>query len=342
MDSRFDSSNPLGGPSDIHSLARNLKNRDLSLASAIYQVSSLVREVLKITEEYANEQTKAIMEQELKVVKMDKIINDLSKECQRLQQEVLYKEEKYDEIYREVQKYKIISGITATVSGSDNPYYRNHDQNNNIVDNSDTVDRKAGVVKLGSQCRDQSVPTQDGGRRFTKEHTKLSRDQVHMSESVDPFPAESSSFSTRGPASVYDYDDRRSLLACHYAGGPNKRPTVPTSQILPSNQSAPFQQQDSRVKAGLETIGAINVRGPHYKRPSSDSYSDDQNKRVKITSLGQSNEVFSSTGDIAHQLRQNVYEKDHCRHIMAGTWTKLSSRRKKGHPFVDTYPMSRS
>jgi hypothetical protein len=125
-------------------------------------------------------------------------------------------------------------------------------------------------------------------------------------------------------------------MSQYYAGGPCKR-KIPIKN--PVNRTA-----DSRIKERMETIGGINIRGPHVNigpvpleslmnRSTDDAYDDGSNKRVKIDLTSQRNEVISSSGNMAHQIKQRIVERDLHKQVAGGCWTRLAGRRKKDWPF---------
>lgn len=313
-------------------LAESLRNGELNLATAISQFSALIRETLKIIEEFAEEQVKLNLERKTKVDKMDKLINDLSEKCQGMQQALLYKEEKYDEKCREVERYKVICELSAKAAVSDSSYYTNQDENNNLYNN---MDRKDRVIKVEDQQVEMAPPEQAESRRSVKSHTKLNQNQMHLSRYVNALRPDSPRSCRDGPHTSDEEDDRRSLMAEYYVGGPCKRRLPPrkTTDTL----------KDARVKERLEIIGGINVRGPQTNsgpvpvdrlyRPTNDPLLEDPNKRVKIALTGQSNEIMSSSGNMAHQMKQRFTEKDLHRQVAGGCWTRMASRRKKDWPF---------
>lgn len=317
-------------------LAESLKNGDLKLATALGQFSALVRETLKVIEEFSEEQAKLNLERKVKFDKMDKLIGDLSEKCQGMQQALLYKEEKYDEKCREVERYKVICELSAKAAVGDNSYYTPaRDENNNI--NSHPFDKpdpgQASVnIKMEDQQVDMRPPEPTESRRNVKSHIKLSQNQMHLSQYVHPIRSDSPRSLRGGPPSDDDEDDRRSL-AHYYVGGPCKRKPVP--------RSGPTTLPDSRVKERMEIIGGVNVRGLQTIRPEldrsyrspDDLYPEDPNKRVKISLAGQSNEIISSSGSVANQMKQRYTEKDLHRQVAGGCWTRLASRRKKEWPF---------
>jgi hypothetical protein len=203
---------------NVQALATSLREGRISISTAIEQISCLVRDTLKTIEDFAQEQARLNQDRKSKLDKMDKIINDLSEKCQGMQQALLYKEEKYDEKCREVERYKVICELI--------------------------------------------------------------------------------------------------------------------------NNHSP-----SRSEERMETIGGINVRGSFTTRKGPPVNSgpvtlerlintpNDSNKRVKVVLTSQRNDVMSSSGNLAHQMKQRIVEKDLHRQIAEGCWTRITSRRKKDWPF---------
>lgn len=116
-------------------LAGALKDGKVTITSAIHQLSAWIRETLQVIEEFANEQAELSLERKISLDRMEKLVNDLTEKCQALQQELLLKEERYDEKCREVERYKVISELftRATVTGdvSEMIQFAENDKNNN-------------------------------------------------------------------------------------------------------------------------------------------------------------------------------------------------------------------
>lgn len=310
-----------------------------------------MRETLKVIENFSGEQMKDNLERKVKVEKMDKLIGDLSEKCQGMQQALLYKEEKYDEKCREVERYKVICELSAKAAVSDEGlYYGSIDVNNNDHDNNnyDNCDKDISNSFLGPEneqnLRGINLEVQDGspnieGRkisqsRITKGHTKLRQGQMHLSNYVEPMrPLDDPS--ERRP--LDDEAVHQGELASYYVGGPCKRkPKRPDESVKKLHQDIKFRDR-------LANIGGINVSGPRIPtgpvpidqlNHRSESLLDDyQNKRVKIALVGQSNEVMSSSRNAIYQTKQKFTEKDLHRQVARGCWSRLTSRRKKEWPY---------
>ena len=311
-------------------LSESLRSGQLNLATAIDQMNNFIRDTLKVLEEYAGEQIKLNSDRKNKVDKMDRLISDLSEKCQGMQQALLFKEEKYDEKCREVERYKVICELSAKAAVNDNPYYT-HDENNNHLDNFES---KKGIVKIEHSERGMPAPESSDFKRNVKAHTKFNENQVHLSKYVEL--RSDSPRSCRGSLYQEDEDDRRSLMAHYYAGGPSRRKLV-----SPSSNSN--QVPDARLKERLEIIGGINVRGPgtntgpvptdQLHQTSCNRFVDSPNKRVKISLTGQTNEIMSSSGNVMQQMKQRFTERDLHKQVAGGCWTRMASRRKKEWPF---------
>lgn len=344
-----DSGGPIPRP-NVQALANSLRDGQMSVPTAIAQISSVVRESLKTIEDFAEEQARLNHERKMKLDKMDKIVSDLSEKCQGMQQALLYKEEKYDEKCREVERYKVICELSAKAAVSDNQYYQTEGEINNNPEHSyNEIYRSPDVNNSHIKAEPHQVDaprldnTSGQHKRNVKEHMKLNQSQLHLSQYVNPLRSDSPKSSHGGMVAFDDYEDsdRQStgtVVPQYYAGGPCKRNKIPI------NNHSLSKSTDSRMKERMETIGGINIRGPMVNfgpvvrerlinNSSSEAYNDESNKRVKIDLTSQRNEVMSSSGNLAHQMKQKIVEKDLHKQVAGGCWTRLASRRKKDWPF---------
>ena len=332
----FDANSIIPKP-NVEALTEALNNGRIDIATAIGQLGLFMRETLKILEEFATEQVKLNLERKSKVDKMDKIIHELSEKVQVMQQAMLYKDEKYDEKSREVERYKVICELSANAAVSDNDYLTSYDENNN-GGGENYEDYREDNVKLEDDQAEMPPPKPSGTvTRSYRPHTKLSQDQIHLSHYVDALGPES--LRTFRTESLYESngDDSRKAMAHYYVGGPSKR-------RLTSSNSSSARGFDARIKERMEIIGGVNVRGPRVncgpvssdrlvQRPNYDSHTEDPSKKVKIDMMSQSNEIMSSSGTTASQMKQKIVERDLHKQVAGGSWTRLASRRKKQWPF---------
>lgn len=305
--------------SNTRVFAESLKSGDLCLPNAISQVNAVLRETLRIIEDFASDQIKSNSDRKSRLEKMDKIVTDLGEKCQGLQQALLYKEEKYDEKCREVERYKVICELSANKATQDNFNFINQD------DSDDQPD----------------IDTQS--RKHIKTHTKLSKSQTQMKDRFDPLqPLEEMLGDDEGELNnnITDYRVRADGNKAHqnyepassYVGGPCKR-KLPT-----------FDNADLALRDKMATMGAINSKGPKIRggpvplneimRPSiSENNNNYTNNRVKVALFGQRNEVMSSSRNAVNQINQKFTERDLHRQVASGCWNRLSGRRKKDWPF---------
>jgi len=315
-------------PTDIRALLDHLRSGEVTITAAINHIYSFFRDVLGVIGECAEQETRKSLERKTTIDRMDKVINDLSERCQVLQQQLLYKEEKYDEKCREVERYKVVCELSASGAVNDKPTYQSDNQIHLFKNDHSLPDIKIPNIDVRSSFGTQPVhePNEAGELR----HFKMSSSNCGA-RPVRPEVMNADTESFTGPMANYNNQS----LACDYAGGP-------TSRATPFSSNRDNLNYDMRVKDKLETIGAINVPGPSInsgpvltsklERPTY-SQIDDHDRRVKISSSGQTNEVMSSSRDGVHRLRQRASDKDRYRQIQAGCWTKFSYRRKKGWPF---------
>lgn len=334
-------SNPIPRPNP-QVLLDSLRKGHLNVASALAQINVFIRETLKTIEDFADEQVKVNHERKHKVDKMEKIIGDLSEKCQGMQQALLFKEEKYDEKCREVERYKVICELSANAAVGDNQYCR---PGGGAIGNPDEVydgpfeqaNNRQAIVKMEARQIDSSRnDANNSSVRNIKGHTKLNQSQLHLSRYVQPLRPESPRSNVSEYAHYEDFD-RHSIMSQYYAADQSKRK-------VPINVHSTFKNDDTRVKERLETIGGINVRGSRIKsgpvtldrllnKPPNNAYNDDSNKRVKIDLTSQRDEVMSSSGNMAHQVKQRIVERDLHKQVADGCWTRMAGRRKKDWPF---------
>lgn len=328
--------------SDTRVFAENLRSGQLSLPTAISQISAVSRETLKALEEISSEYIKSSTEAKTKVEKMDKLISDLTDKCQALQQALLYKEEKYDEKCREVERYKVICELSAKAAVSDDLCYTEKVPKLGSLYEQPIRDLPGGEMLMQDQQVVRQSDTQSEYKRNFKSHVKLNQEQKHMSNYIDalksPTNSQMSEMTTNSTAQ--DAYVRQNRMASYYVGGPCKRkPSV--------------LDEDTKFRGRLASIGGINVgtseskKGPVpiNKLLSSDLSNqqrsqefhrplyDDVNRTCKIALANQSNEIMSSSKNVANQMMQKFTERDLHRQVASGCYTRLSSRRKKEWPF---------
>lgn len=312
--------------SNTKTLADGLKNGDLCISTALGQFNAVVRETLRVFEEYSRDQTKSNTEFKNKAEKMDKLIGDLSEKCHAMQQALLYKEEKYDEKCREAERYKVICELSAKAAVHDDIQYTQREEDNDGNHYSVRAQNRDN-----HQLREQpeNSPVSSKHFRSARAHTKLNQAQMQMGDCMAPLQSERREFFSR------DGDQSsQSNMASIYAGGPCKR-KAPSSTESTANKSNIFQQR-------LATMGGMNVKGPTIHQgpvPVTKLYQHDglsptnQNKRVKIALINQRSEIMSSSENALNQMKQTFTEKNLHKQVAGGSWTRMSSRKKKVWPF---------
>lgn len=328
----YNCTNPL---SNAQVLADYLANGQLNVATALAQVNHFVCETLKTIEEFSEEQAKLYSKGKAKMDKMDKVIYELSEKCQAMQQALLFKEEKYDEKCREVERYKMICEMAAENAIKPPKNIVHHDVNNNhasTTSDDEPQDRKDRIVKMENQQAGTSTPS----KRHVVKHCKFSQSHAHLGQHAAPLQMDSPT-----PTRTHHqegFDDERKLMTQYYVGGPSKR------KVSKSCNNANPYDFGTRVKERLEMIGGVNIRSSQLVTgpvplsrlvtgPMESSYNEESNKRVKIDVTGQRNEFLSSSGNNAQRMKQRIVEKDLHKQVAGGTWTRLASRRKKDWPF---------
>lgn len=310
-------------------LAESLRNGELCLTTAISQLNAVMRESLKVIEEIAKEKVDTNIELKGKACKMEKLIDDLTEKCQSMQQALLYKEEKYDEKCREVERYKVICELSSKAVINDDHYYTKNSGNNNL---SDFLDQEYEDSTQDERVEPLINKTMTPiSQKSVKTHTKLNQNQVHMSNYISAMGSDVAP-SNRSVRSDLGENNRQINIAAHYLGGPCKRKKN-------QNEIAGVHNENS-INNRLSIIGGINVKGPKIGSgpvPTNKLYRTNEvpgeDKRVKIALVGQSNEVMSSSKNAVYRMKQKFTEKDLHRQVAGGCWTQMSSRRKKEWPF---------
>lgn len=337
---------------DIPVLKRCLKEGHLAVSKAADEISHLIADALKAIGEHSDDVSKAYNELGSNHSKLKKCLGDVTEKCQGMQQALLYKEEKYDEKCRECARYKAICEMSAKAAFGDNQYIsddleeinNDNDNNNNINNNSNNNNSVDYNGIYGSPNRkDRFVKDElrqaDGVHiQNLKSHMKLSQTQMHLSQYVAPLRP-SSLRSNPSDITLNDFDgyDQQSAISHYYAGGPCKRKIPLITRPAPKNLSA-------NIRERMELIGGINVTGPRIStgpvdserlvnKDANNSPSNESHKRVKIDLTSQRNEVMSSSGNLASQMRNRIVERDLHRQVAGGCFTRLASRRKKDWPF---------
>lgn len=323
---------------DTNKLASSLQAGELCLATALGQFGAVVRDGLKIIETYAGEQMKLNLDRKIKLDKMDKLVKDLTEKCQCMQQALMYKEEKYDEKCREVERYKVICELSAKSAVNDELYYANMDENISDPNNNFISTTKQEPLEPYLERDDAVSMTSRGTGKKIKIHTKISTSQAQSAYSMPAPNIDRQSQPDNDPDDT-SYQVRRdevASMAAHYAGGPTRRPRKQTSA-----ESAAERVRDSQLRQRLSIIGGVNVShssglGPvpvnnSFRRDNFDI--DDRHRSSKIALVGQRNEVISSSRNAAHVMRQKLTEKDLHKQVAEGSWNRMASRRKKEWPF---------
>lgn len=327
------------------SLYEGLKSGDLCITTVLSQFNAVMRETLKVIEEYANDEIKAHMERKIRVEKMEKLIKDLTEKCQGMQQAMLYKEEKYDEKCREVERYKVICELSA-----------NNAINDDVIDaydnaESDHEDQLNSSFQSASFARPQQVPSRQLGqpKRNYKSHAKIDNHSIDLGN-IEP---------------MLDFDDTMSDRYVSYSEQPTRRhvnTSSPHKPYYPGTFTRPVgvvelspsrrPEPESKLRERLGMMGGVNVRPRMNLEPAltennhrssmnmapqvSKIPGSDQDRRVKIALSGQTNEVLSSNKNAVNKMRQRITDRELHRQIAGGgphTRMALSSRRKKEWPF---------
>lgn len=328
---------------DINKLFTSLQDGELSLATALGQFGAVVRDGLKIIETFAGEQMKLNLDRKLKLEKTDKLVRDLTEKCQCMQQALLYKEEKYDEKCREVERYKVICELSAKSAVNDELYYTSMNENNNDVNNNtfDTTMREPLEPHVDKSDRMSAIsaPSSRGTSKKIKVHTKITSGRPSQKSRI---PAALSSHQAQPTSGVSRDKSHRAKLdeaydmAAYYVGGPTRRPRK-HSMVDDANKRA----KDAQLRDGFSIIGGVNVDqssmpGPvrldRIFRPENFDI-DDQKTSNKIALVGQRNEVISSSRNAVNMMRQKLFEKDLHKQVAEGSSNRLASRRKKEWPF---------
>lgn len=313
--------------SNTKALADALKNGELCISTAISQFNAVVRETLKVFEEFARDQMKSNVESKSKVERMDKLITDLSEKCQAMQQALLYKEEKYDEKCREAERYKVICELSSKAAVSDDIYYTQREENNDYSISSQNIINEEGCNQQLQRQQPGNSPNSSIRSKNVKTHTKLNLAQIQMSDHMEPLQ------------SINRPDDNdeflRSEMGSQYFGGSCKRKA-------PSTTTESSEPKRNKFQDRLAIMGGMNVQGPKVNSgpvPLTQIHRHDeflpnnQNSRVKIALMGQSSKVMSSSENAVNQFKQNFTEKNLHKQVAGESWTRMSSRKKKGWPF---------
>lgn len=306
-------------------LASSLNSGDLDLPTALSQFNAIIREVLKIIEEYSKLQTSSHIESKTRTEKMEKLISDLSEKCQGLQQALLYKEEKYDEKCREVERYKLICELSSrsAVEGdlqNANPVGDDH----YYVEDSTHQDKDLSETNHAN-------PARDGYMGGVNSFTLSNRNKTVLKHVKLKQPIHSDQFDYSQRTCASSRTDYMARPASDFLGGPLHSKTPNSVQkVLP----------EAGTRRAIFGIGGINVDGPRtnsgpvpIKELSSRPSLSDPSTRIKVELTGQRNEVMSSSRNAVDQLRQKFTEKDLHRQLAGGCWTRISSRRRKEWPF---------
>lgn len=323
---------------DINKLGRSLQDGELCIATALGQFGAVVRDGLKMIENYAGEQMKLNLDRKQKLDKMDKLVRDLTEKCQCMQQALLYKEEKYDEKCREVERYKVICELSAKSAVSDELYYTSMDQNNNDINNNLVNTSLREPLEPFVDIDDAFSETSRGTGKKIKLHAKIPSTQQSSSKLPAPSsrphqPNNPTSFSNLTQQAVRE---EASNMAAYYMGGPTRR-----SRKQEQSEVVGEEAKDAQLRHQLSTIGGINVvhapvSGPVHSdrlfRPDNFDI-DDRKRSAKIALVGQRNEVMSSSRNAAYMMRKKLAEKDLHKQVAEGPWNRMASRRKKEWPF---------
>lgn len=306
-------------------LANSLDSGDLDLATAVSQFNAIVREVLRIIEEQSNIQTNSLNETKIKYEKMEKLIADLSEKCQGMQQALLYKEEKYDEKCREVERYKLICELSARSAVDDDRNFGLVEDDGCSVD--DLVRRSRELSHRKGESTHAAMHNLDGAPSSPSEHmAKNLRKHVKITK-LEP-TGENDYTDTNRQASVDRMTVYQKRPASDYLGGPSRSYAKPSSL---------FAWPDDATRR-FSSIGGINTSGPRTSLgpiPFSELPRPDHgdllhsNSRVKVELTGQKNEVMSSSRNAVDQMKQKFTEKDLHRQMAGGCWTRMSRRRKE-------------
>lgn len=283
--------------SNTRLLAESLHNGELGLSTAISQVSAVLRDSLKIIEDFSSDQIKSNLDRKLKVERMEKLIAELTEKCQGMQQALLYKEEKYDEKCREVERYKIICELSAN-RAQDDIYFPNDnsvnlDTNNNIQHHDVLED-----VDINLSQDEQDL---DLARYYAGGPSKRKRAHDTEPSTTNPKPP------VQGSNKVeLKIRDQMSIIGGVNIRGPrSKLGPVPVNKLIQGRVTGSLAQDN-----------------------------DDYVKRPKVSMIGQRNNVMSSSRNAMVQLKHEKFtQSDLHRQVAGGCWNRFTGRRKKEWPF---------
>lgn len=338
---------------NTQNLAEGLKNGQLSLTVVLGQLGAVMRDTLKVIEDFAAEQSNANLERKLKVERMEKLVQDLTEKCQGMQQALLYKEEKYDEKCREVERYKVICELSAKAAIDDDICYSSvsqnatRDENNNVISQQDRAEfsRPQMATTFHNPCGStqrhiKSIETRSISGD-SPHHSQNRRNLVGHTKIKDEFFPAFAEDNLRRSSSVVGQEERRSnrpstSMASHYLGGPCRRDKPDDID----------KNDETKIRERLGMMGGVNIesearmrmppRVDDFRQPTNylDAFpaTDDQ-RNVKIALMSQNNEVMSSSRNVVTKMRQKATESDLHRQVASGCWTRMSGRRRKDWPF---------
>lgn len=209
-------------------------------------------------------------------------------------------------------------------------------------------------------------------RKNLMSHTKLSQHEMHLSDYVEPLqqfvdPVDDDTeyiskrvrTDTPRPDQSYtkfhsDDNQRFNFIAPCYVGGPSKRKNPATMGEENIYAHSPKHglssgKGDEKFKERLSNIGGINVEprintgpvpvdkifGANVIPTTFRCYNlqQQEQKKVKISMVGQSNEIMSSSRDAVRQLKQRFNQQNLHQQVAGGPNIRLAGRRKKEWPF---------
>lgn len=319
-------------------LDEHLRNGELNLATAIGQFGAVVRETLRVLENHANDNVKLNLDRKGKLERLEKLVSDLSEKCQGMQQALLYKEEKYDEKCREVERYKVICELSAKAATSDNMYYT-PDMDMNDTNNNRRNDDNHENEGVGAE---RGLHRQSRGN-YLGDNSKETGD-LPGSRPCQTFQQPTISQQSSRPASVSKSNANEQLGEGNhnnrveqwcYLGGPTKRKPASTCGDRAKSSS------DLRFQQRLEGMGGINVKAATTNTgpvPIDRLYRPDASlDRIKIAVSGQSNEVVGGSIVSPNRTPMRLFASSSSAQLRqatsSGIYTRYSNRRKKMWPY---------
>lgn len=325
---------------DANVLKTSLENGDLNLSLALAHINRVHRESCYVLEVYAHEQIKKYAEIEAKLERQDGIVKEVTQKCQSMQQALLYKEEKYSEKCREVERYKVICEMDAK---------KCMDQDlGNIADMDNQGYEQVTVARdepVAGPSRATPKPLGDGASRGFRESAKLSRSLLGVSSFVEPLYRSRSRLSVAG-SHIDDYLDRINKDQLIDEHTPSKSDVTEMLvgghvKIKRSNSSVDEGKLRSQLLNAGSTRSKISAHCSRHvsvdkdARPSVLGESSKANNSSGVSLSAQVNEVMSSAKRNLNNMKRKVDLDELHRQVAApGPYARLPpARRRKNWPF---------